>query len=285
MAFISESAWVEKIVELEKSSKKSTKSVLKKAIVKAVTYLIPKKKFGILFSGGVDSTLIALICKQADADFICYCVGLKGSPDLVWAKEIAKKYKFKLKTKVFSQEEIEPLFKKTAKMLEHVDILSVGVGSVLVAGIELGKADGITDFFSGLGSEEIFAGYHFHAEADDVHAECWKRLKTMWGRDIRRDSSVAKGLNVNLFAPFIEDSVIKNAMGISADKKIDDENKKIILREIAEDLGLDKKYAWRAKKAAQYGSWFDKCMAKFSRAHGFKAKSEYIEFLKKYVSQ
>jgi len=281
MAFISESAWIKKIVELEKSSKKSTKPQMKKAIVKAVTDLIPKKKFGILFSGGVDSTLIALICKQAKADFVCYCVGIDGSPDLVWAKEIAKKYKFKLKTKVFAQEEIEPLFKKTAKMLEHVDILSVGVGSVLVAGIELGKADGITDFFSGLGSEEIFAGYHFHSEADDVHAECWKRLKTMWGRDIRRDSSVAKGLNVNLFAPFIEDSVIKVAMGISVKKKINNENKKIILREIAEDLGLDKKYAWRAKKAAQYGSWFDKCMAKLARVKGFKQKEKYVESLLK----
>jgi len=279
MAFISESAWIKKIKDIEKSSKKSTKIQMKKAIVKAVTDLIPKKKFGILFSGGVDSTLIALICKQAKADFICYCVGIEGSPDLVWAEEIAKKYKFKLKTKVFSPNEIEPLFKKTAKMLEHVDILSVGVGSVLVAGIELGKGDGIADFFSGLGSEEIFAGYHFHSETDDVHAECWKRLKTMWGRDIRRDSSVAKGLNVNLFAPFIDDTVIRVAMGISVKKKINNENKKIILREIAEDLGLDKKYAWRAKKAAQYGSWFDKCMAKLARVKGFKQKEKYVESL------
>jgi asparagine synthase (glutamine-hydrolysing) len=185
MKLMPKKQWIKRIVELEKAAKKSTKAQLKKALIKAIEDRIPKKRFGILFSGGVDSTLVAYVCKQTKADFICYCVGLKDSPDLFWAKEIAKKYKFKLKTRVLKFNEMEQLFKRTKKMLVHADILSVGVGSVLAAAIEIGKKDKIKDFFTGMGSEEIFAGYHFHDEAEDVHKECWKRLKSMWKRDLR----------------------------------------------------------------------------------------------------
>ncbi|MBN1644639.1 hypothetical protein JW851_01185 [Candidatus Woesearchaeota archaeon] len=282
MKLIPEQRWIKKIVELEEESKKNkkvTKIVLKKAILEAIQRNILKKRFGILFSGGVDSTLIAHVCKKAKADFICYCVGLENSPDLFWAEEIAKKYKFKLKTKILKSNEMELLFKRTKKMLKHVDTLSIGVGSVLATAIELGKKDKIKDFFTGLGSEEIFAGYHFHGEAKNVHKECWKRLKSMWKRDLRRDAAVANKLNVNLLTPFLDEALIKTAMAIPAKRKIDQKNKKIILREIAQDLGLDKKFAWRSKKAAQYGTWFDKSLARLARNKGFIFKQNYIKSL------
>ncbi len=279
MKLISEKQWIKKIIQLEKSAKKSTKQQLKKAIVNAVNKNIPKKKFGILFSGGVDSTLIAYLCKKAKANFICYSVGLENSPDLVWAKEIAQKYNLKLKIKVLKFNQMQSIFKKTKKMLKHADTLSVGVGSVLVQAIELGKKDKITDFFTGLGSEEIFAGYHFHDETRNVHDECWKRLKSMWKRDLKRDYAIANAMKVGLITPFLDKTLIKIAMGIPAKKKIDKKNKKIILRQIAQDLGLQKTFAWRSKKAAQYGTWFDKCISKLARNNGFIFKQDYIKSL------
>ena len=42
-----------------------------------------------MFSGGVDSSLIALICKQAGADFICYTIGYgETARDVEWAKKV-----------------------------------------------------------------------------------------------------------------------------------------------------------------------------------------------------
>jgi len=279
MKLMPEQEWVKDIEELKKNNAKSTKVKLKNQVICAVNSLIPGKKFGILFSGGVDSALIALLCQKAGADFVCFCVGLTDSPDLAWAREVAEKYGFKLKIRVIDKQEIEPLFRRTKKMLSHVDTLSIGVGSVLAAGIEIGKKMGISDFFTGLGSEEIFAGYHFHEEADDVNAECWKRLKSMWRRDLKRDCAVALALDVKLLTPFLDKSIIQAAMGIDSEYKIDDSDKKIILRRIAEDIGLDKKFAWRPKKAAQYGSWFDKMLAKLARTKGFNTKQGYIDSL------
>lgn len=293
MKLIPEKDWIKKIIELEKQANKEkkgkdkeknnkkriTKTVLKKEIIESIQKNLPSKRFGILFSGGVDSTLIALVCKQAKADFICYSVGLENSPDLIWAAEIAKKYNFKLKTKVLKFDKMQKVFQKTKKMLNHVDTLSIGVGSVLSQAIELGKKDKINEFFTGLGSEEIFAGYHFHDEAKDVHKECWKRLKSMWHRDLKRDYAIANKLKIKLITPFLDENLIKTAMSIPATRKIDQKNKKIILREIAEGLGLAKKYAWRPKKAAQYGSYFDKCIEKLAKQKGFLFKQDYIKSL------
>jgi asparagine synthase (glutamine-hydrolysing) len=61
--------------------------------------------------------------------------------------------------------------------------------------------------------------------------------------------------------------------------KLDKENKKIILREIAEDFGLDKEFAQRKKKAAQYGSNFVKGIDKLAKKHGFTTKKEYLQSL------
>ena len=51
------------------------------------------------------------------------------------------------------------------------------------------------------------------------------------------------------------------------------------LREIAEDMGLDKEFAYRKKKAAQYGSNFVKGIDKLAKKHGFNTKKEYLQRL------
>ena len=48
---------------------------------------------------------------------------------------------------------------------------------------------------------------------------------------------------------------------------------------VIEELGLNKKYAWRSKKAAQYGTYFDRSIAKLARKRGFIFKQDYIKSL------
>lgn len=269
-----ENSWKEHIEELCKKTKPACKEEVKQALISAVGKRIPKEKFGLFFSGGVDSSLLALILKKFTDNFVCYSVGIKGCHDLEAAEFAAKKLKLNWVHKEYSVEETEKILKKTANLLEPPDVIKVGVGSVFVAAKEL--AD-VKIFFSGLGSEEIFAGYQRH-EKGDANKECWKGLKLMWQRDLLRDVALAKKLKFSLRLPFLDDDLILSAMGIPSEKKINQEHKKIILREIAEELGLPKEIAWRQKKAAQYGSGFDKVMEKLAKKAGMR-KSEYVKSL------
>ncbi len=277
---LNEKEWQEHIVSLEKKTKFSSKEEVKEAILNAVKSRIPKKHFGIFFSGGVDSTLLAFLCKKFNADFTCYSVGLENAPDIIEGKKAADLLGLDLKQKIFTLEEVQEVFKKAAKIFDKPDTLNIGVGGVVIAAAELAAKDKITVFMGGLGSEEIFAGYQRHLESKDPHEECWKGLKAMWGRDFVRDVAIAKSLKITVLCPFLDEDLIVKAMGIPADKKINQEHKKIILREIAEELGMPKEFAWRQKKAAQYGSYFDKALEKLTRKAGFDNKQEFVESLK-----
>jgi len=101
----------------------------------------------------------------------------------------------------------------------------------------------------------------------------------MWTRDLLRDSKIAKHLGLELKTPYMDLNVIKAAMNLNPMNKLDKINKKIILREIAEDFGLEKQFAWRKKKAAQYGSNFVKGIDKLAKKYGFATKKEYLQSL------
>lgn len=288
---IGKEEWIKKISSMETAfdsletnkerAKRQIKGSIEKAIIERTKNL---GKFGILFSGGVDSTLLAFLCKKNNLDFTCYTIGLENSQDIEYAKIIAEKYNLNLKYKILSLEEFEKIINETIKILGSNDIVWVSVGAVVYATAKLALQDNIKILFGGLGTEEIFAGYKRHEEAlaknfQELHKECWNGLKNMWQRDLLRDFKIAKNLGVELRTPYMDENVIKTTMQTHPMYKIDSNNKKIILREVAEEFGLDKEFAGRKKKAAQYGSNFVKGIDKLAKKHGFSTKKEYLQSL------
>ena len=274
------------------TNKERAKRHLSQEIIKAIekrTHGLDH--FGILFSGGVDSTLLALLCKKQNLNFTCYSVGIESSQDLDYAQQIAKKHSLNLKFKILSLDEVESSVKNTLKILKSDDMVWASVGSVVYAVLQLARENGTNIVFSGLGTEEIFAGYQRHEEAfstdnfEALHKECWNGLRSMWTRDLLRDFKIASNFGMEVRTPYMDKNVIESAMSVHPMYKLDQEQKKIILREIAEELGLEKEFAWRKKKAAQYGSNFVKAMDKLAKRAGFETKKEYLQHMLKSVVQ
>lgn len=289
---VPEDLWTKLINSLEnnfenlETNKERAKRELSGAIVAAIKKRI-MPKFGVLLSGGVDSSLIAFVAKQLKCNFTCYSVGIENSNDIEWAKKAAGEYGFNLKYKILTLEELEAIVKNTARILNDADIVKASVGSVLYAAGKLALADGNNVLFGGLGSEDVFAGYQRHSDAlqsnnfEALHKECWSGLRNMWQRDLTRDFAIAKNLGLDLRTPFLDKELIKVAMSIHPMFKLDKDNKKIILREAAEFIGLKKEFAWRKKQAAQYGSNFVNGIEKLAKRNGFKLKKDYLQSLLK----
>jgi asparagine synthetase B (glutamine-hydrolysing) len=226
-------------------------------------------KIAIGFSGGIDSTLIAFLAEKLNLPFTLYSVGLENSPDLEYAKKVAKHYNWDLISKTLTPEEVENIFKKLIKLLPRVDVVNLGVGAVTYAVCEQVKEKVI---FTGLGSEEIFAGYERHK--GNITENCWKGLEDIYERDIQRDSTIANHFKLIPKCPFLDKELIEYSMQIDENLKMN-EYKKLILRHTAEHLGLFKDFCWRKKKAAQYGSYFDKVLTKLAKKEKL-TKREYI---------
>ncbi len=274
---IPEKEWVLIMESLESDKKlKNPHKEIKKSLVKAVLERA-EEGCGVLFSGGVDSAVIAKILKNKGYDFTCYALGTRGSRDLKSAKRAAKKHGFKLQTKLLRGREIEDTIPEVIQILGTHNVIKVSVGFVVLEGLRFAKKDGCSVVLGGLGSEEIFAGYRRHVEADDINKECWRGLKkVIWKRDLTRDAAIANHVGVELRTPFLDKELIKKAMQVPGDMK-QDKLKKMILREVALELGLDREFALRKKRAAQYGSGFDKVLEKFAKINGFDYKSDYLE--------
>jgi len=210
-----------------------------------------KKRFGVLFSGGVDSSLVAFVAKKFSHDFRCYAVGLENSRDLEGAEKAALLLGLRLKTRVFSLDEAKSIIEAVAAILKEPNPVQVGVGSVVYAAAGLAAGDNTKFLFSGLGAENLSAGYDYHIKAKDANSACWKSLLGMWQQDLKRDFLISRSLGTNFFFPFLDKQVIC----------------------------LPWEIAFRKKVAAQYGSGFDRALHKVARLGGFKYKKDYLKSL------
>jgi len=278
---ISEDNWKKYISSLENNLKDTVnnKTVLKEKLIEAIEKR-SQGKFGVAFSGGVDSSFISLILRKENKDFECFSVGLENSPDIQHAEKIAELLNLKLKKKILTIDELEKSISSVMKIVKSRNVVKISVGLVVYHVLELANKSNVNKIYSGLGSEEIFAGYQRHAEAlekgyEELHKECWSGLKNMWQRDFTRDYPLAKHFNSEFLTPFLDTEVIKAAMNIHPKYKLDKENKKIILSEIAENSGLGR-FAWRKKKAAQYGSQVQKALKKITKRNGFNYIKDYL---------
>lgn len=249
---------------------KQAKEVIKKALFQAINEQAPIAQ-GVAFSGGVDSSFLLMHSRVANPDIIPISVGTKDSQDLLFATEFTQKFIFEHITKILTEKEAEQLIRKVIEILPKRDAVSVGVGAVTLQVCQLAKESGMKTVMTGLGSEELFAGYARHDDAyakggwEGLHQECWKGLQGLYERDLERDQPLARTCGITLSAPFLDANVIKAAMSVHPQFKLNSEHKKVILREIAQENGVEPKWAWRAKKAAQYGSAFHKVLEKMAK--------------------
>ncbi|MFO7711219.1 MAG: diphthine--ammonia ligase, partial [Candidatus Woesearchaeota archaeon] len=246
---------------------------LKERLYAAIKKRIPDKKIGLLFSGGIDSTFLALVLKELGIPFTCYTAGVsEESKDVKAAREVAEHLNLPLRTKILD-EGLPAYLERIVPLIEDSNVVKVGVAIPFYLACEMAKKDNVKVLFSGLGSEEIFAGYNRHRQAKDINKECLNGLLNMYERDLYRDDKVTMHHTIELRLPFLDHDLIRYALSIPAEYKLNQEQSKIILREIAHDCGLPKKFSERKKQAAQYGSSFDKAIAKLAKP---KKKSEYL---------
>lgn len=279
--FYSRENWEKYVNQLEKITLEgeTVADILQKNFYRVIECLsAKKKKYGVFFSGGIDSTIISYILKERNRDFICITTGFRGCQDIEWAKKVADYFEFELVIRYLDDNLLEKLLRTIAAMLP-LDIVTAGVGVVTLQCALAAAELGISEVFTGLGSEEIFAGYHRHEKAEDLNKECWHGLRTIYTRDIVRDATLCKYASLTPSLPFLQPGIIIPAMSLPPEKKISHGYKKVIIREIAEKIGIPKEFAWRKKKAAQYGSSVIKNIHKLAKHKGFRYKKDYLDHI------
>ena len=116
-------------------------------------------KIGIIYSGGVDSTLIAKMASEY-SEVILYTVGTEESEDIKYAESASKDMGLKFRKKIISPEEYEKYLLNVAYAIDEIDLMKLAVGIPIYVASEMAKEDGIKVVLSGQGADELFGGYN-----------------------------------------------------------------------------------------------------------------------------
>jgi asparagine synthase (glutamine-hydrolysing) len=253
--------------------------VLRTALEEAVhRQLMSDVPYGVLLSGGLDSSITSAIAKKYaekriesdDKDAAwwpqlhSFATGLENSPDLAAAQKVADHLgTIHHEIKFTIQEGIDAI-RDVIYHLETYDITTIRASTPMYLMARAIKAMGIKMVLSGEGADEIFGGYlYFHKapSAKDFHEETVRKLDKLHMYDCLRANKSLAAWGIEGRVPFLDKAFMDVAMNINPkDKMINGERmEKWILRKAFEDL-LPKSVAWRQKEQFSDGvgySWID----------------------------
>ena len=258
---------------------KSNIEKLRESLENAVhRQLMSDVPYGVLLSGGLDSSITSAIAKKYSQKRIesndkqpawwpqlhSFSVGLQGSPDLVAAKKVADHIGTIHHEIIFTIQEGLDAVKDVIYNLETYDITTVRASTPMYLMARVIKSMGIKMVLSGEGADELFGGYlYFHKapSAKDFHEETVRKLKKLHMYDCLRANKSLAAWGVEGRVPFLDKEFIDVAMSLNPkDKMINGERmEKWILRKAFEEY-LPEEILWRQKEQFSDGvgySWID----------------------------
>jgi asparagine synthase (glutamine-hydrolysing) len=252
---------------------------LRKALEDAVhRQLMSDVPYGVLLSGGLDSSITSAVAKKYAEKRIesddteaawwpqlhSFAVGLEGSPDLAAAQKVADHLSTVHHEIKFTIQEGIDAIKDVIYHLETYDITTIRASTPMYLMARAIKAMGIKMVLSGEGSDEIFGGYlYFHKapNAEEFHNETVRKLDKLHQYDCLRANKSLAAWGIEGRVPFLDKEFMDVAMRINPkDKMINGERmEKWVLRKAFEDM-LPESVAWRQKEQFSDGvgySWID----------------------------
>lgn len=234
--------------------------------------------YGVLLSGGLDSSVISAIAKKFAARRIetdgkkdawwpqlhSFAVGLKGAPDLIKAREVADYIGTVHHEINYTIQEGLDAVRDVIYFIETYDVTTVRASTPMYLLARVIKSMGIKMVLSGEGADEVFGGYLYFHKAPDAkafHEETVRKLSKLYLYDCLRANKSLSAWGVEGRVPFLDKEFLDVAMRTNPEAKMCPGKtiEKKIVREAFADM-LPESVAWRQKEQFSDGvgySWID----------------------------
>ena len=252
---------------------------LRQALEDAVErQLMADVPYGVLLSGGLDSSIISAIAKKFAAMRIesgnteaawwpqlhSFAVGLVGSPDLAAARKVADHIGTIHHEITFTIQEGLDAIRDVIYHIETYDVTTIRASTPMYLLARFIKSMGVKMVLSGEGADEIFGGYlYFHKapNAEEFHKETVRKLDKLHLYDCLRANKSLAAWGVEGRVPFLDKEFLDVAMRLNPKDKMAGNGKmeKWVLRKAFEDY-LPESVAWRQKEQFSDGvgyNWID----------------------------
>lgn len=252
---------------------------LKDALEAAVhRQLMSDVPYGVLLSGGLDSSVVSAIAKKYASKRIenqdqsaawwpqlhSFAVGLEGSPDLAAAQKVADHIGTVHHEVHFTVQEGLDAIRDVIYHLETYDVTTIRASTPMYLLARVIKSMGVKMVLSGEGADELFGGYlYFHKAPNGqaFHEETVRKLSKLHMYDCLRANKSLAAWGVEGRVPFLDKEFIDVAMRLNPDDKLirNGRIEKWVVRKAFEDY-LPESVAWRQKEQFSDGvgyNWID----------------------------
>ena len=262
-------------VKNNSSSVDELRQALEDAVERQLMSDVP---YGVLLSGGLDSSIISAVAKKFAARRIesgntedawwpqlhSFAIGLEGSPDLAAARKVAEHIGSVHHEINFTVQEGLDAIRDVIYHIETYDVTTVRASTPMYLLSRYIKSMGVKMVLSGEGADEIFGGYlYFHKapNAEEFHKETVRKLNKLHLYDCLRANKSLASWGVEGRVPFLDKEFMDVAMRLNPTDKMAGNGKieKHILRQAFEDY-LPAEIAWRQKEQFSDGvgyNWID----------------------------
>ncbi|MBO6079228.1 MAG: asparagine synthase B [Bacteroidaceae bacterium] len=252
---------------------------LRKALEAAVKrQLMSDVPYGVLLSGGLDSSVISAIAKKNAARRVetddqqeawwprlhSFAVGLKGAPDLAKAREVAEHIGTVHHEINYTVQEGLDAIRDVIYFIETYDVTTVRASTPMYLLARVIRSMGIKMVLSGEGADEVFGGYLYFHKAPDAqafHEETVRKISKLHLYDCLRANKSLAAWGVEGRVPFLDKEFLDVAMRMNPEAKMcpGKNIEKRVVREAFADM-LPESVAWRQKEQFSDGvgySWID----------------------------
>ncbi len=261
-----------------KDNKAEAKDIRSSLIASVKRQLMSDVPYGVLLSGGLDSSIISAVAEKFSSHRIeedgkqvawwprlhSFAVGLKGAPDLAKAKMVADHIGTVHHEINYTIQEGLDAIRDVIYFIETYDVTTVRASTPMYLLARVIKSMGIKMVLSGEGADEIFGGYlYFHKapDAKEFHEETLRKISKLHLYDCLRANKSLAAWGVEGRVPFLDKEFLDVAMRLNPKAKMcpGSTMEKKILREAFSDM-LPQEIAWRQKEQFSDGvgySWID----------------------------
>ena len=234
--------------------------------------------YGVLLSGGLDSSVISAIAKKYAGKRVetdnkkdawwpqlhSFAIGLEGAPDLIKARKVARFIGTVHHEIHYTIQEGLDAIRDVIYYIETYDVTTVRASTPMYLLARVIKSMGIKMVLSGEGADEVFGGYlYFHKAptAQAFHEETVRKLGKLHLYDCPRANKSLAAWGVEGRVPFLDKDFLDIAMRLNPEAKMCPGStiEKKIVRKAFADM-LPDSVVWRQKEQFSDGvgySWID----------------------------